>query len=67
MHAQFHEYCILIKIYTDFRVSQLTGFEPQDLIEKTLYQYIHASDILAMRYAHQICKCHAPVCLITQL
>lgn len=38
------------------RVSQLTGYEPQDLIEKTLYQYIHASDIIQMRYAHQICK-----------
>jgi hypothetical protein len=38
------------------RVSQLTGYEPQDLIEKTLYQYIHASDILPMRYAHQIRK-----------
>ncbi|KAL7030589.1 hypothetical protein ACKWTF_006715 [Chironomus riparius] len=41
-------------IFLDARVSQLTGFEPQDLIEKTLYQYIHASDILSMRYAHQI-------------
>lgn len=49
----------LIKNFYCYRVSQLTGFEPQDLIEKTLYQYIHASDILAMRYAHQICKCHA--------
>lgn len=38
------------------RVAQLTGYEPQDLIEKTLYQYIHAADILQMRYSHQICK-----------
>ena len=35
-----------------FRVAQLTGYEPQDLIEKTLYHYIHACDILHMRYAH---------------
>ncbi|XP_055682081.1 single-minded homolog 2 isoform X2 [Lutzomyia longipalpis] len=41
-------------IFLDARVSQLTGFEPQDLIEKTLYQYIHAADILHIRYAHQI-------------
>lgn len=34
------------------RVAQLTGYEPQDLIEKTLYHYIHACDILHMRYAH---------------
>ncbi|KAH8374852.1 hypothetical protein KR200_007419, partial [Drosophila serrata] len=41
-------------IFFDARVSQLTGYEPQDLIEKTLYQYIHASDIMAMRCSHQI-------------
>lgn len=41
-------------IFLDARVSQLTGYEPQDLIEKTLYQYIHAADILQMRYSHQI-------------
>ncbi|XP_058816899.1 protein single-minded isoform X2 [Topomyia yanbarensis] len=41
-------------IFLDAKVSQLTGYEPQDLIEKTLYQYIHASDILHMRYSHQI-------------
>ncbi|XP_063705085.1 protein single-minded isoform X2 [Culicoides brevitarsis] len=41
-------------IFLDARVSQLTGYEPQDLIEKTLYQYIHAGDVLQMRYSHQI-------------
>ncbi|XP_037954940.1 protein single-minded-like [Teleopsis dalmanni] len=41
-------------IFLDARVSQLTGYEPQDLIEKTLYQYIHVSDILYMRCSHQI-------------
>lgn len=34
------------------RVSQLTGFEPQDLIEKTLYHYIHGCDIMHMRFSH---------------
>lgn len=38
------------------RVSQLTGYEPQDLIEKTLYQYVHAADILHIRYSHQMRK-----------
>ncbi|RUS85950.1 hypothetical protein EGW08_006279 [Elysia chlorotica] len=39
-------------IFLDARVAALTGYEPQDLIEKTLYHYIHACDILHMRYAH---------------
>lgn len=38
------------------RVAQLTGYEPQDLIERTLYQYIHACDILHMRFAHHTRK-----------
>ncbi|XP_049821135.1 single-minded homolog 1 isoform X2 [Aethina tumida] len=39
-------------IFLDARVAQLTGYEPQDLIEKTLYHHIHGSDIFAMRLAH---------------
>ncbi|XP_041351367.1 single-minded homolog 1-A-like [Gigantopelta aegis] len=39
-------------IFLDARVAALTGYEPQDLIEKTLYHYIHACDILHMRFAH---------------
>lgn len=39
-------------IFLDARVAHLTGYEPQDLIEKTLYQYIHVGDLLHMRYAH---------------
>nr|CAI5855122.1 unnamed protein product [Callosobruchus analis] len=39
-------------IFFDARVAQLTGYEPQDLIEKTLYHYVHGSDILALRYSH---------------
>ncbi len=33
-------------------MSQLTGYEPQDLIEKTLYQYVHSEDMLALRAMH---------------
>ncbi|XP_025417182.1 single-minded homolog 2 [Sipha flava] len=39
-------------IFLDARVSQLTGYEPQDLIEKTLYHYIHGNDIHNMRLSH---------------
>ncbi|XP_053673874.1 protein single-minded-like [Anopheles nili] len=40
-------------IFLDAKVSQLTGYEPQDLIENTLYQYVHAADIVHIRQAHQ--------------
>lgn len=38
------------------RVAELTGFEPQDLIEKTLYHHVHACDIFHLRYAHHLRK-----------
>ena len=40
-------------IFLDQRVAALTGFEPQDLIEKTLYQYIHASDMVIILFTLQ--------------
>ncbi|XP_026725622.1 single-minded homolog 1 isoform X2 [Trichoplusia ni] len=39
-------------IFLDARVASLTGYEPQDLIEKTLYHYIHGTDVLHMRDSH---------------
>lgn len=39
-------------IFLDASVAPLTGYEPQDLIEKTLYHYIHGYDCLHMRYSH---------------
>ncbi|CAH0552672.1 unnamed protein product [Brassicogethes aeneus] len=48
-------------IFLDARVAQLTGYEPQDLIEKTLYHHIHGSDILAMRQAHHQLLCKGQV------
>lgn len=42
---------------SNYRVSQLTGYEPQDLIEKTLYHYIHGTDIMNMRISHHTRKC----------
>jgi single-minded-like protein len=38
------------------RVASLTGYEPQDLIEKTLYQFIHSADMVPMRLTHLTCK-----------
>ncbi|XP_050072549.1 single-minded homolog 1-like [Anopheles maculipalpis] len=40
-------------IFLDAKVSHLTGYEPQDLIENTLYRYIHAADVVHVRQAHQ--------------
>ncbi|XP_052463694.1 single-minded homolog 2 [Carassius gibelio] len=39
-------------IFLDSRVAELTGYEPQDLIEKTLYHHVHVCDVFQLRYAH---------------
>lgn len=39
------------------RVAQLTGYDPPDLIEKTLYHYVHGCDVLQLQHAHRVCKC----------
>ena len=44
-------------IFLDQQVQALTGFEPQDLIEKTLYQYVHAEDMVPLRNVHITCEC----------
>lgn len=38
------------------RVAELTGYEPQDLIEKTLYHHVHSCDIFHLRCAHHLCE-----------
>ena len=43
-------------IFLDQQVAALTGYEPQDLIEKTLYQYVHPSDMVPLRLTHLTCK-----------
>lgn len=40
-------------IFFGFSVSQLTGYEPQDLIEKTLYHYVHGCDVWQLRECHK--------------
>ncbi|OQR73933.1 single-minded1-like, partial [Tropilaelaps mercedesae] len=39
-------------IFLDSRVSVLTGYEPQELIEKTLYNFVHVADVMHLRVAH---------------
>ncbi|XP_068919074.1 single-minded homolog 2 [Petaurus breviceps papuanus] len=41
-------------IFLDSRVTELTGYEPQDLIEKTLYHHVHGCDMFYLRYAHHL-------------
>ncbi|XP_070411770.1 single-minded homolog 2-like [Nothobranchius furzeri] len=41
-------------IFLDMRVAELTGYEPQDLIEKTLYHHVHTCDVLHLRYSHHL-------------
>ena len=48
-------------IFLDQHVSLLTGYEPQDLIEKTLYQYVHAEDMMSLRTVHLTCKKYVKV------
>ncbi|CAF0754345.1 unnamed protein product [Didymodactylos carnosus] len=41
-------------MFLDSRVSYITGYEPNDLVDKTLYHYVHTNDLMALRWAHQI-------------
>ncbi|XP_030637568.1 SIM bHLH transcription factor 1b [Chanos chanos] len=41
-------------IFLDSRVGELTGYEPQDLIEKTLYHHVHSCDIFHLHCAHHL-------------
>lgn len=45
-------------IFCYYRVAQLTGYDPPDLIEKTLYHYVHGCDIFQLRHAHHVRKCY---------
>ncbi|KAG7201772.1 hypothetical protein KM043_004492 [Ampulex compressa] len=44
-------------IFLDARVAELTGYDPPDLIEKTLYHYVHGCDMLQVGYAHRLLLC----------
>ncbi|XP_010605507.1 single-minded homolog 1 [Fukomys damarensis] len=47
-------------IFLDSRVAELTGYEPQDLIEKTLYHHVHGCDTFHLRCAHHLRKPPTP-------
>ncbi|OON15881.1 PAS fold protein, partial [Opisthorchis viverrini] len=34
-------------------IASITGFQPQELIDKTLYQLVHVVDSVALRRAHE--------------
>jgi single-minded-like protein len=44
------------RLFLVFRVSQITGYEPQELVDRSLYHYVHTQDLMALRWAHQVCK-----------
>lgn len=49
-----------------FRVAELTGYEPQDLIEKTLYHHVHSCDIFHLRCAHHLCEFRSCTIILLQ-
>lgn len=49
-------YLLFSLVCVFFRVADLTGYEPQDLIEKTLYHHVHSCDSFHLRCAHHLCE-----------
>lgn len=43
-------------VLSDATVTSLTGYAPQDLVENTLYQYVHPLDIFQLQQTHKLCK-----------
>ncbi|TNN05520.1 Single-minded [Schistosoma japonicum] len=41
-------------IFLEGRISQITGFQPQELVDKTLYQLVHIADVGSVRHSHEI-------------
>ncbi|CAH8670278.1 unnamed protein product [Schistosoma rodhaini] len=41
-------------IFLEGRISQITGFQPQELVDKTLYQLVHTADVASLRHSHEI-------------
>ncbi|THD28569.1 Single-minded protein 1 [Fasciola hepatica] len=40
-------------IFLEGRIASITGFQPQELIDKTLYNLVHAMDAEALRRSHE--------------
>ncbi|XP_033833654.1 single-minded homolog 2 [Periophthalmus magnuspinnatus] len=41
-------------MFLDSRVSALTGFQPEDLLDRSLYELVHLADVLPLRHTHQL-------------
>ncbi|KAK7907076.1 hypothetical protein WMY93_015688 [Mugilogobius chulae] len=41
-------------MFLDSRVSVLTGFQPEELLDRSLYELVHLGDVLPLRHAHQL-------------
>ncbi|XP_033340184.2 bHLH transcription factor single-minded isoform X1 [Megalopta genalis] len=41
-------------IFVDAKLTQFTGYNPADLIEKSLYQYVHAHEAWQLKYNHEV-------------
>ncbi|KAI1278710.1 Protein single-minded [Halotydeus destructor] len=41
-------------IFLDSAVTELTNYSPQELLEKTVYQFVHPADILGLRESHEL-------------
>ncbi|CAH8870775.1 unnamed protein product [Trichobilharzia szidati] len=41
-------------IFLEGRITQITGFQPQELVDKTLYQLVHAADVGSLKHSHEI-------------
>lgn len=44
-------------MFLDGRVANLLGYEPHELIDRTLYQLIHVDDQESIKQSHLKCKC----------
>lgn len=55
-YKRLHRVFFLFFLKFPSRVAELTGYEPQDLIEKTLYHHVHSCDIFHLRCAHHLCE-----------
>uniref|UniRef100_A0A8C6UG01 Single-minded n=1 Tax=Neogobius melanostomus TaxID=47308 RepID=A0A8C6UG01_9GOBI len=41
-------------LFLDSRVTALTGFPAEELLDRSLYQLVHLADVLHLRHAHQL-------------
>lgn len=47
---------IVLLLFNIYSVTELLGYEPHEMIGKTLYKFVHPNDILHIQNSHQMCK-----------